>query len=247
MFYSRVPCPAWVDHSEDYLNKATRFFPLIGWIVAGFSILFYTVFWYLKEPHLAIIFSMIASIWITGAFHEDGFADVCDGFGGGWTKEKILTIMKDSRIGAYGMIGMLLIMAVKFLLLYRFQMLSGNELVLMVATLLSGHSLSRFTAATFIFTHDYAREDASSKVKPVGKKISLGELMIATLFGVLPLLLFQNYWVFLAIPVVLITKWRLGRYFQKWIEGYTGDCLGATQQICEVMFYLSLLLIWKFI
>ena len=116
----------------------------------------------------------------------------------------------------------------------------------LLAFMMSGHALSRFTAATFIYTHEYARDDATSKVKPVGKKISIGELLTAALFGFLPMLMFQNYWVFLAVLPVYFTKWLLGRYFQKWIEGYTGDCLGATQQLTEVVFYMSVLLLWKF-
>ena len=250
MFYSRIPCPKWVDHSEDYLNKATRFFPLIGWIVAAFASLFYIGFFYLELPVVGLLFSMIASIWITGAFHEDGFADVCDGFGGGWTKEKILKIMKDSQVGAYGAIGLILILGLKFLLLFEI----GKGVVSwepwkVVLVLSSGHASSRFAAATFIYTHEYSREDATSKVKPVSKKISLGELAVAGFFGLLPLFLHGNsslFVVLLFIPV-FIAKWLLGRYFQKWIGGYTGDYLGATQQVTEVVFYLSYLILWNFI
>lgn len=190
---------------------------------------------------------MIASIWITGAFHEDGFADVCDGFGGGWTKEKILKIMKDSQVGAYGAIGIFLMLSLKFLLLYRLLEIPDQGLIFMLGVIFSGHGLSRFVAATFIYTHEYSRDDATSKVKPVGKKISIGELIVAAFFGLIPLLIFQNYLVFALIIPVLIVKWALGKYYQKWIDGYTGDCLGATQQLTEVMFYLSLLLLWKFI
>ena len=246
MFYSRIPCPKWVDHSEEYLNKATRYFPLVGWIVASFSSLVFAAFWYLDEPIIGVLLSMVASIWITGAFHEDGFADVCDGFGGGWTKEKILTIMKDSQVGAYGAIGIGLMLTFKLVLLVRIANLFEENLIFILAAIFSGHSLSRFVAATFIYTHEYSRDDATSKVKPVSKQISLSELAIAALFGIAPLLLFQNAWVFtLVLPLVLV-KWRLGKYFQKWINGYTGDCLGATQQLIEVIFYLSLSLLWKF-
>jgi len=247
MFYSRIPCPKWVDHSEDYLNKATRYFPLIGWIVAAFASLFYIAFYYLELPLVGLFFSMIASIWITGAFHEDGFADVCDGFGGGWTKEKILKIMKDSQVGAYGAIGLILILGLKFLLLHQLSVnLFSFDPWKMALIFFSGHAISRFAAATFIYTHEYAREDATSKVKPVSKKISLGELVVAGIFGVTPLFLYGDITLFvalLAIPI-FITKWRLGRYFQKWLGGYTGDCLGATQQVTEVVFYLSLLILW---
>lgn len=244
MFYSRIPCPKWVDHSEDYLNKATRFFPLVGWIVAAFASLFYLALYELQLPMVGLFISMIASIWITGAFHEDGFADVCDGFGGGWTKEKILKIMKDSQVGAYGAIGIVLILGLKFMLLFHIMGLSLFDNWLVVKVLLAGHAISRFTAATFIFTHKYSRDDATSKVKPVSKAIQANELVIAGVLGFLPFLLFQDLRVFLLFIPVYLAKWLLGSYFQKWIEGYTGDCLGATQQVTEIVFYLSFLILW---
>ena len=90
MFYTRIPCPKNITHDPDYLNKATRYFPLIGWIVGLISGLVFIAFSQILPVTIAVLLSMIASILTTGAFHEDGFADVCDGFGGRWTKEKIL-------------------------------------------------------------------------------------------------------------------------------------------------------------
>ena len=114
MFYTRIPCPKNIDHNPDDLNKATRYFPLIGWIVGTVSFIAYYAVSLFLETETAVILGIIAGILTTGAFHEDGFADVCDGFGGGWTKEKILLIMKDSAIGAYGAIGILLLLVLKF-------------------------------------------------------------------------------------------------------------------------------------
>ena len=113
MFYTRIPCPKWVDHDPEFLNQSIRYFPLIGWIVGIISGLFlYLPGTYFSIP-VAIILSLIISVLITGAFHEDGFADTCDAFGGGWTKKKILEIMKDSRLGTYGVIGLLLLISLK--------------------------------------------------------------------------------------------------------------------------------------
>jgi len=111
MFYTRIPCPRWVDHSPDYLNQATRYFPLVGWIVGGVyagSIVVLTMFF---SPLISIILGLAISVLMTGAFHEDGFTDMCDGFGGGWTREKILLIMKDSRVGTFGLVGLGLLLA----------------------------------------------------------------------------------------------------------------------------------------
>ncbi|MGK7397200.1 MAG: adenosylcobinamide-GDP ribazoletransferase [Candidatus Cyclobacteriaceae bacterium M3_2C_046] len=240
MFYTRIPCPAWVDHSEELLNKATRYFPLMGWIVGGFSA---AIFWLCSQVFpvsLAVLLSMVGSIWLTGAFHEDGFADFCDGFGGGWTKIQILEIMKDSRLGAYGGIGIIMLLIIKFVTLWEM------DISLIPRAILAGHSLSRLAAASFIYSHQYVREDGTSKVKPVGKKMSIPELLLALIFGLLPLGLLPNfYW--LIIISMLLTVWMMGRYLTRWIGGYTGDCLGATQQLTEVVAYLSILLIYHFI
>ena len=129
MFYTRIPCPTHINHSEDNLNKATRFFPFIGWIVGVISFIAYYLFQLILPIEIAIIFSLIAGILTTGAFHEDGFADFFDGFGGGWTKDKILKIMKDSRVGTYGMVASILLLALKFFtLLYLIPILQQQSI-----------------------------------------------------------------------------------------------------------------------
>jgi len=121
LFFTRIPCPKWVDHSPEFINKSSRYFPLVGMVVGGIGALGYFGSQFVLPIDIAIIISMIATVWITGAFHEDGFADVCDGFGGGWTKEKILTIMKDSRLGTFGVSGLIFILGLKFLALLHLQ------------------------------------------------------------------------------------------------------------------------------
>ena len=114
MFYSRIPCPKDIDHSPEYINKATRYFPLIGWIIGVISFVVFFLSVLLFDSSIAIILSLIAGVLTTGAFHEDGLADVVDGFGGGWTKQRILEIMKDSRVGAYGAISVALVVLLKY-------------------------------------------------------------------------------------------------------------------------------------
>ena len=252
MFYTRIPCPKNINHDPDYLNKASRYFPLVGWIVGLAVFLGYYGASFFFSDGIAIAFGIITGILITGAFHEDGFADVCDGFGGGWTKEKILTIMKDSAIGAYGAIGLVMLFLLKFQAIS--EMLFRGEvrvyaLPQLLLLFLSAHSVSRLAAVSIVFTHEYAREDASSKSKPIAQQYTWREVVGAFFFGVLPLLVLSYYqWQLLfAIVPVFIFRFFLARYFQKWIGGYTGDCLGATQQVCEVVFYLSVIALWKFI
>ncbi|MDI9311831.1 MAG: adenosylcobinamide-GDP ribazoletransferase [Limnohabitans sp.] len=254
MFYTRIPCPKHINHQPDYLNKATRYFPLIGWIVGTISFLFFLGANFLFSNSVAALFSIIAGILTTGAFHEDGFADVCDGFGGGWTKEKILKIMKDSAIGAYGAIGIILLLLLKFLILseiFNYSLLPFENKTLFFGFLfIVYHSISRANAISLSFTLTYVREDELSKAKPIAKAYSFVEVFGVMFFGLLPLLLFSFTYSFLfllIIPVLVVVRFFLGRYFVKWIGGYTGDCLGALEQVSEVFTLLSILAICKFI
>ncbi|WP_394750627.1 adenosylcobinamide-GDP ribazoletransferase [Spongiimicrobium salis] len=240
MFFTRIPCPKWINHNPDYLRQSSKYFPLIGILVGSIGALFFYGAALLFPKEIAILLSMVATIYTTGAFHEDGFADVCDGFGGGWTKEKILLIMKDSRLGTYGVIGILAVLALKFFALYH------SPTALIPIVLISGHALSRFIATTLIYTHPYVRDTEDSKAKPAAKSMSLSMLVISGIFGMLPLLLFKNPWVFVVLIPVYLSKVFLGRKFKKWIGGQTGDCAGAVQQLSELIFYLSLIALWKF-
>ena len=247
-FYTRLPVPAWVGYSDELLNQATVYFPLIGWLVGGVAAsVFAGARFLFRNDDIALLLSMVASILLTGAFHEDGFADVCDGFGGGWTQAKILEIMKDSRLGTYGATGLGLLLAGKFLAL------RGLPTAAVAPAMLVAHPLSRATALTCIFSHRYARANEDSKAKPVAKKMQLGELASGLLLGVLPLVAYAGWQhrpaVLLLIIPLAVAKAALARYFQRWIGGYTGDCLGAIQQVAEVTCYLFLLaaFAWKFI
>jgi adenosylcobinamide-GDP ribazoletransferase len=240
MFYTRIPCPKWVTHDPGYLNKATRYFPLIGWIVGGLSAAVFCVGDYLLNTPVAVLLAVIAGIFVTGAFHEDGFADVCDGFGGGWTKEKILDIMKDSRTGAYGTIGVALILLLKYTSLVS---INTADLILV---LIAAHSFSRLCAVIIVSTGRYVRESDDAKAKPLAKTITAAEVIPAFVFGLAPLILFFDVKILLVLIAPLLGTFYLRWYFHKWIGGYTGDCLGATQQVTELLFYISVIAVWKF-
>jgi adenosylcobinamide-GDP ribazoletransferase len=233
MFFTRIPCPTWLNYSEAYLNQSIKYFPLIGWIVGGSAAL---VFWFstfIFPISIAIVLSMVTSILITGAFHEDGFADVCDGFGGGWAKAQVLEIMKDSRVGTYAVIGISLI------LLLKFSALQAIPIDMIPFILVAGHSISRFASSIIIFKYHYARENENSKAKPVAKKLSIKHFIIAGFFGIAPLLLLPSYNCLFAIMAIFLMTIYLGYFFTQRIGGYTGDCLGATQQLTEIVFYLA--------
>ena len=126
-FFTRIPIPKRISFSQNNFNRCNRYFPHIGLITGSVAVLVYWGTSFILPPSIAVLLSMVSSIIFTGAFHEDGFADVCDGFGGGWSKEQILTIMKDSRIGAYGSIGILFLLGIKFFALFH---LSPSNLIL---------------------------------------------------------------------------------------------------------------------
>ncbi len=234
-FFTRIPIAYKFAFSQEYLNKCNRYLPLVGYVVGGISALVF----YLSAlvfPHaIAVVLSMSTSILLTGAFHEDGFADVCDAFGGGWTKEKILTIMKDSRVGAYGAIGILMLLLLKFTIL--------NEItpVYIVKAIITGHVISRLMAVWTMHSLNYVREDKSSKSKPITKALHIKDLIIAFSIALMSLLLFADYQITLILLPTFIAKKWLEIYFKKWIGGYTGDCLGTIQQVTEVVVYLAII------
>lgn len=244
MFYTRIPCPSFTDHSEEYLNKATRYFPLIGWIVGAAAALTIYLLHLILPLSVCVVLSLLTSVLVTGAFHEDGLADVCDGFGGGWTSTKILDIMKDSRVGTYGVVGLMIVFMLK---LSSTLELAQLDFSFAIKTIFLAHVLSRFIAESIIFTHEYAREDATSKIKPIAKRIGVKNLFISSIITLPAFLLFDSAWVFVVFIPAYLIKIYLARYFTKWIGGYTGDCLGATQQITEVIIYISMLILWRYI
>lgn len=233
MFFTRLPVPKNLPFSQNYLNRAARYFPLVGAVVGGIGA---AIFWLANlifSPAIALLLSMAATIVTTGSFHEDGFADVCDGFGGGYTKARVLEIMKDSRLGTFGTVGLVLMLSLKFAALLQL-----NPAVV-PWTLIAGHSISRLAATVLIVALKYVRDDLTAKAKPLAVKLSAGEMVLATFFGLVPLVLLGWVALWTLVPVALITA-LAAAYFVRRIGGYTGDCLGATQQLAEVVFYLTL-------
>jgi len=239
MFYTRLPVPSWTGYSDDQLNKSTRYFPAIGWIVGTFVSLMVFVLGLVLPMPIAVAAALGLGILLTGAFHEDGFADVCDGFGGGSTPERTLEIMKDSRVGAFAAIGLVALFSIKITAMTTlFNLDPWYALVAVVYA----HVLSRFFCVTIIFTDLYARADMTSKVKPIGNQISVGGLAASGLW-LLPFLflLWARPWWFLTVPVAFLARLRLGGWFRRRLGGYTGDCLGAAQQIMEVLIFITIL------
>lgn len=231
MFFTRIPVH--FEHFDEAdLNKSTRFFPLVGILVGAVGTL---VFWLsnrLLPLEVSVLLSMAATILLTGAFHEDGLADAIDGLGGGWTREQVLTIMVDSRIGSYGAVGLLLT------LLTKYQTLSYQMAIFVPVAMIAGHALSRLCAVLVMFTQSYVK--AEGKSKPLATQLNVAELTIATFFGLLPLAFLETKFLAALLPVAVVWLWFSAKIKTR-IGGYTGDCLGAMQQLTEVAFYVGLL------
>jgi adenosylcobinamide-GDP ribazoletransferase len=243
-FFTRLPVPAWVPWSPERLNHAARYFPLVGWVVGGIGAASWLAFVQILPPALAVLLSMAVTIRATGAFHEDGWADACDGLGGGWDKQQVLTIMKDSRIGSYGTVGLVLMLLAKAAALVELAT-AGDQAV--AFALLAAHPLSRLASTSLIHTLEYVREDESAKAKPLARRLSATELAIATVFGALPVVLLAPREAAAALAAaVAVTLWA-ARYLVRRLGGYTGDCLGAVQQATELAAYLGILAAWNFI
>jgi adenosylcobinamide-GDP ribazoletransferase len=238
-FFTRLPIPRWVGFEREWLQHASRYFPLVGVVVAAVTALAYLAAAALWPPLVAVLLSTAAGILLTGAFHEDGFADMCDGFGGGLTRERVMEIMKDSRIGTYGAVGIGLLLSLKV------ATLAALPSPAVAAALFLAHPLSRLAASALIFTLDYARDEG--KAKPLAEKMSGAELAIAAACAAMPALWLgasgQLAWSAILgglLAVALATAWMARRFVRR-IGGFTGDCLGAVQQVSEVLFYMAVL------
>ena len=240
-FFTRLPVPAWVGHSQEALDRAARYFPLVGVLVGALGGLTFFLVALVLPVSLALLFSMAATLLVTGAFHEDGLADAVDGFGGGWTKPQVLAIMKDSRIGSYGALAVALMLLAKFNALYELP----DDWIF--SALVAAHAASRFCSTALIHALDYVRDDDSSRAKPLAVRMGTGNLAVAGLFGLAPLALLPWEAALAGLALAGLTTFLAARYFVKRIGGYTGDCLGAAQQLSELAIYLGILAVaWNF-
>jgi adenosylcobinamide-GDP ribazoletransferase len=224
----------WVGVGGGVVWGAVRYFPAIGLLVgaSGAAVLWLTALG-LPAP-LPAILSTAVTILMTGAIHEDGLADTADGLGGGMTRERALEIMKDPRIGVFGTIALILMLPLKI------ATLSLMPLWTALAALVAAHAFSRFCAVLVIFTGHYVGSADRSRSAPVVERVRIGDVLIAALFG-LPALALCGPRVVVAVVVALAVAGLLTRWCVRRIGGYTGDTLGATQQVAEAGFYVALL------
>lgn len=245
-FLTRVPVMYLSDFEQRDLDAALKYFPLVGMLVGAVGAIIFWLALQLLPPTIAVILSMASTIYLTGAFHEDGLADSADGIGGGWEREQILTIMQDSRLGTFGAV------ALFGALFTKFQTLSHLPVVWVPAMLICAHALSRLAAIWMMASLPLAK--LNGKSKPLATQLSKLDLGIANGFGVLPLFIFgvilalsmanimpvMMLYGMLLVPAILVGWWWRQKVY-KYLGGYTGDTLGAMQQLIEITLYLGAL------
>lgn len=237
-YFTRVPMPSWVSHSAEHLSGTARYFTAVGVLVGGIGALVLWATSLILPGPLPVILSTATTVFLTGAFHEDGLADTFDGLGGGATRERALEIMKDSRIGTFGSAALVLTLMIKV------AALSALPVMFAIVVLIAGHAFSRACAVTLLFAGSHVGNPELSRARVVAQPMSWGEFIVAALVGVVPL-----YWCgmhavagFVCASLVLFV---LARWFMRRLGGFTGDTLGAAQQLTEITFYLAVLASWN--
>lgn len=236
MMFTRLPLWRMVQVEKKYYSDVLLYWPVVGFLtgVTTWGTLYLCAQVMPLLP--ACVLAIIARLLLTGGLHEDGLADFFDGFGGGSTKEKILSIMKDSHIGSYGTIGLILYFLLYVSFLYTLYPFAW------AATIIGADVLSKLCTAAMINTLPYARTEETSKTKVLYNKLNVIKFAVIAIVCVVSLsLLSVCFW---AVIPVLLTVVALRYYFRYKIGGYTGDCCGATVLLAEQAFYFGTIIIY---
>jgi adenosylcobinamide-GDP ribazoletransferase len=223
-------------YEADSLARSVKFFPLVGLIVGGGAALLHL----LLAPHLSRLVTafvvLLYSVLVTGGLHEDGLADAADGFGGGTSREKVLLILRDSRIGSYGGV------ALVFSLLGRVVLIASLPLELVPYYLIAANILCRWTVLPLSYFLSSARIPTTSEADGQGVRIARHTSTAALIGGTVisfatAAALLRSHAIAPILSVMALT-WLTGAYYKKRIGGITGDCFGATIQLAEIGCYL---------
>lgn len=232
MLFTRLPFWRLRQVPSEAFARATDWWPAAGWLTGGVTA---AALWgaaQLFPMPVAVLLAFGVRVLLTGALHEDGLADCCDGFGGGTTRERRLAIMKDSHIGTYGVLGLI------FYALLLTQTIALLPLDAAVRLILVGDPLAKLAAAQLINTLPYVRPVEQSKVGTAYRRMGAEGWLAGAFFGLLPLLLLPAALAWAVAAPFAATGLLIG-YFRRRIGGYTGDCCGAAFLLSELAFYLT--------
>ncbi|WP_106476979.1 adenosylcobinamide-GDP ribazoletransferase [Phytohalomonas tamaricis] len=235
-FLTRWPIPAVTPSDNESLRACSRYFGLVGLGIGSVAACIYLVAALIWPPMVAVVLAMLIPVIMSGALHEDGLADTIDGFGGGWKVEDKLRIMKDSRLGSYGALGLMFALLLKFTLLDALIIDPGW----VVTALLAGHCLSRVVAATLMHGLAYVRK-TDSKIEALTGQQSRHDFLILLASAVIVALLVLGLEAGMLALVMMVLTWlALRLWLQRQLGGFTGDTLGAAQQLSELVIYALL-------
>ncbi len=235
IFFTRLPF--WRIHQPPQASykAVVEYWPLTGWLTGG--VMAATLYFgSMVLPHaVAVIAAIAVRLLITGALHEDGLADFMDGFGGGGNRDRILSIMKDSHIGTYGVLGLIIYMLLLGTALYSL------PVTVAALTILAADPFSKMVTSQLVNMLPYARREEEAKNKTVYRKPSLAAGLSLTVQGLLPMALMiwltgAPWYLFIAIPPLVM--YFLYLLMLRKIQGYTGDCCGAVCLLVELAVYL---------
>jgi adenosylcobinamide-GDP ribazoletransferase len=229
-FLTRLPVPAFAVATEADIAKSVGFFPAVGMLVGAGGCLLYYAMNALLPPSTCVILVLIYSALITNGFHEDGLADSFDGFGGGWTREQTLTIMRDSRIGTFGALALI------FLVLLKYNLLSMLEWPRFWRWFLFANVASRWSSVALSMCLGYARQEGQGKM--IARRVSWTAGLAGTLTIGAVSLVFSPRIAITGLAVACTVALLTGLYYRHRLGGITGDCLGATNQLTEIALYL---------
>ena len=238
IFFTRLPFWRLAEVPADYFKNVVSRWALVGWLTAGLSVIVLYAGSLILPAGIALLLAIITRLLITGCLHEDGLADFFDGFGGGTSRERILAIMKDSHIGSYGVIGLITYFGLYYLLL------SNLPIELAGCAILAGDPFSKGVASMIINRLPYARKEEEATSKTVYSRMTKGEYLFSIICTVLPLYWLPEPVYLLAGILPVITWYMLTSFMKKKIQGYTGDCCGATFLLCELSFYFGIAVIY---
>jgi adenosylcobinamide-GDP ribazoletransferase len=230
-FLTRIPLPAPHFHSES-LAQSVRFFPLVGLLIGVAAAALRLVLGHVLDPALTAAFVLLFLVIVTGAFHEDGLADAADGFGGGWNTQQVLIIMRDSRIGSYGAIALVLSLLLRWLLLARLPAVSFLPVVV------AAHVLCRWTTLPLSYFLQPART-ADGQGARVAQLTTRSAFLTGSLLTVAIVLAALRGAAWKSMVAAALVSLCSGWYYRKRIGGVTGDCFGATNQLTEIAVYLT--------
>ena len=232
-FLTRIPVPHLPTFEEAWITRATRYFPLVGQIIGGLCALTLLAAGQIWNTGIAAALALAVGIALTGAFHEDGLADTADGLGGGLTPARRLEIMKDSRIGTYGAVTLVLALMLKALAL------ADLPLATAALALLAAHGAGRAAAVVAMRLTPYAVAGEAQKWKPTPQGVRTVEMGCAVGLALWPMAFLPSGAIVAGLAGGGVLALVLTLVARRLIGGHTGDVLGAIEQVFEVGFLLG--------